>query len=90
VSPPELDGSPLRLRQVAAGLKVAWAITTDGSVWFRRGISIPDRPAGNGWVPMTGDMAQVSVGANDQVNVVSINKISNVPRGELYVLACAS
>ncbi|KAF4519185.1 hypothetical protein B566_EDAN008248 [Ephemera danica] len=67
VSAPEAEGSIKRLRQVAVGLNVVWAVASDGSVWFRRGVSIPDRPAGNGWVPMTGDMAQVSVGANDQV-----------------------
>lgn len=67
VAPPEAEGGTRRLKQVAVGLSVVWAVASDGSVWFRRGISIPDKPAGSGWVQMVGDMAQVSVGSDNQV-----------------------
>ena len=65
--PPEIDGDIRKLKQVAVGMNTVWAIASDSTVWFRRGVSIPDHPAGNGWVQMVGEMAQVSVGADNQV-----------------------
>lgn len=70
VEPPQKD---LRLTQVSVGCDAVWAVTHDGSVWFRKGIKgdmagmCEQLATGTGWVEMGSKMALVSVSPNDQV-----------------------
>uniref|UniRef100_A0A673WFA2 Tectonin beta-propeller repeat-containing protein 1 n=1 Tax=Salmo trutta TaxID=8032 RepID=A0A673WFA2_SALTR len=43
-----------------------WAVSLQGKVWFRRGISSYN-PRGSGWIGMIGEMVMINVGLNDQV-----------------------
>jgi tectonin beta-propeller repeat-containing protein 1 len=68
-------GAPedLKLAHVSVGTNAVWAVTRDQRVWFRKGVrgeSAGNSEAlarGSGWVEMVGNMAVVSVAANDQV-----------------------
>ncbi|XP_015595651.1 tectonin beta-propeller repeat-containing protein [Cephus cinctus] len=70
VEPPQKD---LRLVQVSVGMDAVWAVTNEGSVWFRKGIKgemsgvCEQLATGTGWVEMLSKMALVSVAPNDQV-----------------------
>ncbi|XP_008548798.1 tectonin beta-propeller repeat-containing protein isoform X1 [Microplitis demolitor] len=70
VEPPQKD---LRLIQVSVGCDAVWAVTNDGSVWFRKGIKgdmsgmCEQLATGTGWVEMGSKMGSVSVAPNDQV-----------------------
>lgn len=70
VKPPQAD---LRLIQVSVGMDAVWAVTHDGTVWFRKGIKgdmsgmCEQLATGTGWVEMLSKMALVSVAPNDQV-----------------------
>ncbi|XP_043272116.1 tectonin beta-propeller repeat-containing protein isoform X2 [Venturia canescens] len=70
VEPPQSD---LRLLQVSVGNDAVWAVTHEGSVWFRKGIKgemsgvCEQLSTGTGWVEMLSKMALVSVAPNDQV-----------------------
>uniref|UniRef100_A0ABD2WY66 Galectin domain-containing protein n=1 Tax=Trichogramma kaykai TaxID=54128 RepID=A0ABD2WY66_9HYME len=70
VEPPQPH---LRLTQVSVGLDAVWAITHEGSVWFRKGIKgemsgiCEQLAVGTGWVEMSTKMILVSVAPNDQV-----------------------
>jgi len=63
----------LKISQVSVGTNAVWAVTNCNHVWFRRGIQgetagmDKKHGVGNGWVEMVGQMACVSVAANDQV-----------------------
>lgn len=66
----------LKLSRVSIGTDSVWAITNDQRVWFRKGVkgntcegsSSDELARGSGWVEMVGEMAMVSVAANDQVS----------------------
>ncbi|XP_063242841.1 tectonin beta-propeller repeat-containing protein isoform X2 [Bacillus rossius redtenbacheri] len=68
-------GAPedLKLAQVSVGTNTVWAVTRDHRVWFRKGVrgessgTSDEMARGSGWVEMVGNMAVVSVAANDQV-----------------------
>ncbi|XP_011494826.1 PREDICTED: tectonin beta-propeller repeat-containing protein [Ceratosolen solmsi marchali] len=70
VEPPQ---SNLRLTQISVGLDAVWAMTHEGSVWFRKGIKgemaglCEQLAVGTGWVEMSTKMILVSVASNDQV-----------------------
>lgn len=70
MEPPQAD---LRLVQVSVGNDAVWAVTHEGSVWFRKGIKgemsgvCEQLSTGTGWVEMLSKMALVSVAPNDQV-----------------------
>jgi tectonin beta-propeller repeat-containing protein 1 len=70
VEPPQ---SNLRLIQISVGLDAVWAVTHEGSVWFRKGIKgemaglCEQLAVGTGWVDMSTKMILVSVAPNDQV-----------------------
>ncbi|XP_041473634.1 tectonin beta-propeller repeat-containing protein 1-like [Lytechinus variegatus] len=69
VNPPEKS----LLTSVTVGNNVVWAITRDQKVWFRKGYMSTDMKenrsnrAGTSWIEMCGQVAQLSVGPNDQV-----------------------
>ena len=71
VEPPQPE---LRLSQVSIGLDSVWAVTHEGSIWFRKGIKgemggmCEQLAVGTGWVEMSTKMITVSVAPNDQVN----------------------
>lgn len=56
------------------GLDAVWAVTHEGSVWFRKGIKgemggvCEQLAVGSGWVEMSTKMVLVSVASNDQVS----------------------
>ncbi|KAK0174364.1 hypothetical protein PV327_010141 [Microctonus hyperodae] len=70
LEPPEKD---LRLTHISIGLDSVWAVTSNGSVWFRKGIKgemsgmCKQLATGTGWVQMLSKMALVSVASNDHV-----------------------
>lgn len=70
VDPP---GANLRLTQVGVGIDSVWAVTDNGSVWFRKGVSgqsstvCEQMATGTGWVDMASKMALISVSPDDQV-----------------------
>ncbi|XP_046426690.1 tectonin beta-propeller repeat-containing protein isoform X1 [Neodiprion fabricii] len=70
VEPPN---DKLRLTQVGVGIDSVWAVTNDGSVWFRKGVNgqssmlCEQMATGTGWVDMLSKMALVSVSPDDQV-----------------------
>lgn len=70
---PELE--PCRLLQVSAGLSCLWALTKDGQVWFRKGLSRASDSettvTGSRWVQMVGKFSLITVGLNDQVFALS-------------------
>uniref|UniRef100_A0A1A8MKF3 Tectonin beta-propeller repeat-containing protein 1 n=1 Tax=Nothobranchius pienaari TaxID=704102 RepID=A0A1A8MKF3_9TELE len=49
---------------------VAWAVTKNNKVWFRRGVN-SHNPCGSGWISMVGEMIMINVGLNDQVWAIS-------------------
>ncbi|XP_030840073.1 tectonin beta-propeller repeat-containing protein 1 isoform X3 [Strongylocentrotus purpuratus] len=69
VSPPETA----LLTSVAVGNNVVWALTRDQKVWFRKGFMSTDMKenrsnrSGTSWIEMCGQVAQLTVGPNDQV-----------------------
>ncbi|XP_063961190.1 tectonin beta-propeller repeat-containing protein 1-like [Lytechinus pictus] len=69
VNPPEKS----LLTSVTVGNNVVWSITRDQKVWFRKGFMSTDMKenrsnrAGTSWIEMCGQVAQLSVGPNDQV-----------------------
>ncbi|KAK0160372.1 hypothetical protein PV328_007788 [Microctonus aethiopoides] len=70
LEPPQKD---LRLTHISIGLDSVWAVTNNGSVWFRKGIKgemsgiCKQLATGTGWVQMLSKMALVSVASNDHV-----------------------
>ncbi|XP_014203430.1 tectonin beta-propeller repeat-containing protein [Copidosoma floridanum] len=70
VEPPQPE---LRLTQISVGCDAVWAVTHEGSVWFRKGIKgemggvCEQLAVGTGWVEMSTKMILVSVALNDQV-----------------------
>lgn len=70
-------GENLKITQLSVGTSAVWAVTHDKQVWFRKGVKgegagmSEEMAAGCGWVEMVGRMAQISVGANDQVFAVA-------------------
>lgn len=62
-----------KILSISVGFNVAWAVSSDTRVWFRKGIdgnsagSSESSATGNGWLEITGNMIQISVGINDQV-----------------------
>lgn len=66
---------PCRLLQVSAGLNSVWALTKDGQVWFRKGLSRANGQenavTGSKWVEMVGKFSLITVGLNDQVFALS-------------------
>lgn len=74
VSPPHMpkELGACRLLQVSAGLNSVWALTKDGQVWFRKGLSRTNgvqenTVTGTKWVEMVGKFSLLAVGQNDQV-----------------------
>ncbi|XP_074638903.1 tectonin beta-propeller repeat-containing protein 1-like isoform X3 [Acropora palmata] len=75
VSAPHMSRE-LGLLQVSAGLNSVWALTKDGQVWFRKGVSRTNDQKENSvtgikWVEMVGKFSLLSVGLNDQVFALS-------------------
>lgn len=66
---------PCQLLQVSAGMNSAWALTKDGQVWFRKGLSRTNGQenavTGSRWVEMVGKFSLITVGLNDQVFALS-------------------
>lgn len=62
-----------KLLSISVGFNVAWAVSSDTRVWFRKGIdgnaagTSESAATGSGWLEITGNMTQISVGINDQV-----------------------
>ena len=79
--PPPED---LKLAHVSVGTNAVWAVTRDHRVWFRKGVrgesagQNEELARGSGWVEMVGNMALVSVAANDQVCVIHFMIIINI------------
>ncbi|XP_011297277.1 tectonin beta-propeller repeat-containing protein [Fopius arisanus] len=74
VDPPD----NLKLSQVSIGSDAVWAVSQDGSVWFRKGIKgemsgiCEQLATGTGWVEMPTKMAMVSVAPNDEVWAIGL------------------
>lgn len=62
-----------KLSIISVGCDAVWSISTDGRVWFRKGINGAGAGTseafaiGKGWLEVGGNMAHISIGANDQV-----------------------
>lgn len=62
-----------KLNIVSVGYDAVWGVSTDGRVWFRKGVSganagtCESSAMGKGWLEISGNMAHISVAANDQV-----------------------
>jgi tectonin beta-propeller repeat-containing protein 1 len=65
--------SETKLSVISVGYNAVWAVSSDATVWFRKGIdgnlsgSSEVAAMGNGWLEITGNMVHVSIGRNDQV-----------------------
>ncbi|XP_059054276.1 tectonin beta-propeller repeat-containing protein [Achroia grisella] len=65
--------SETKLSVISVGYNSVWAVSSDARVWFRKGIdgnlAGNSEPAamGSGWLEITGNMVNISVGINDQV-----------------------
>lgn len=62
-----------KLMSISVGYNASWAVSSDTRVWFRKGMEGSNAgtseiaATGTGWLEITGNMIQVSVGINDQV-----------------------
>ncbi|XP_030032628.1 tectonin beta-propeller repeat-containing protein isoform X2 [Manduca sexta] len=62
-----------KLTSISVGYNAIWAVGSDTRVWFRKGIdgnnagNSEAAAIGSGWLEITGNMSQISVGINDQV-----------------------
>ncbi|CAG0914640.1 unnamed protein product [Notodromas monacha] len=69
VEPPE---GGVKLECVSVGFDCVWAVDRQKQVWFRRGINglqageRNEAAVGTGWLEMVGNLAMVSIGANNQ------------------------
>jgi len=68
-----------KLNIISVGCDAVWGISGDGRIWFRKGINgstagtSESSAMGKGWLEISGNMAHISVTANDQVFGVGAN-----------------
>lgn len=71
-----------------------WAMTHEGTVWFRKGIKgemggiCEQLAVGNGWVEMSTKMITVSVAPNDQVNNITWKRYSCLSTNFNFLIKC--
>jgi hypothetical protein len=55
------------VKQLAIGSDMAWALTSQGCVFYRKGITGVHSPTGSKWIDVPGDMLCISVTEQNQV-----------------------